>query len=412
MRYICPVLECASIAIIAGGLEKGRRSAKVRELLIYLAVYLVFFAVGGYFNLGMQISAASYILLFIYLKLAYKEEIVHTLAVTVLSAVFTGIIEILLAYVIGLGIVRDAQEAGAYVAAVTGTTFVSALGLSRVNLYRILDVLEKWDFTYAAVCILSLMIFAPLAVVKAIASLDIQEYVYIAVCIVVMWLLVMKVQQYKIDAKIRRQYYEAYKDVLIQIRRRQHKIKNQINAAYSMFRIYDTYDELVEKQKQYLAKILHYELPNDAIVLEEPSVIALIYEKINEAAECGIQMHTSFSCSIAGSRVADMTWVDLIGTLFDNAIEALAEYDGEKRIWFEIGYAGKNRISMKITNTFHKLSFHEINQFFELGYSTKGNGRGVGLYNVKQIVHKNRGEISAMSMEKDGLPVLVVEITI
>ena len=34
-------------------------------------------------------------------------------------------------------------------------------------------------------------------------------------------------------------------------------------------------------------------MPNDAITLEEPSVIALIYEKINEAVERGIQMQTT-----------------------------------------------------------------------------------------------------------------------
>ena len=94
--------------------------------------------------------------------------------------------------------------------------------------------------------------------VRILSKLDVSDYVYIVVCILVMWLLMLKVQEYKIDAKIRKQYFEAYREVLVQIRRRQHKIKNQINAAYSMFRLYDTYDELVEKQKEYLSKIMEY----------------------------------------------------------------------------------------------------------------------------------------------------------
>ena len=412
MNYICAVLECSSIAVIAAGLERERRKTSLWKLLIYLAVYVLFFALSIYFNFAVQISFVSYILLYAYLKLAYKEDIVHTLVVTVLSSVFAGSIEYLVAYIVAITFISAGQQVGLYEIVVTGITFLLVFQLSKVKIYRVLDILDRWDFTYAIVCVLSLMIFAPLAMVRILSKLDVSDYVYIVVCILVMWLLMLKVQEYKIDAKIRKQYFEAYREVLVQIRRRQHKIKNQINAAYSMFRLYDTYDELVEKQKEYLSKIMEYELPNDAITLEEPSVIALIYEKINEAVERGIQMQTTFSCSMVGSRISDVTWVDLIGTLFDNAIEALDTYDGEKKIWLTIKLVEKNRISLCLVNTFDKLPFSVYNRFFEMGFSTKGEGRGVGLYNVKQLLHKHRGKINVSSTEREGQTVFEVEIII
>lgn len=412
MNYICAVLECSSIAVIATGLERERRKTNIWKLLIYLAVYTILFALSFYFEFTAQISFVGYILFYVYLKLAYKEDFVHTLVVTVLSSIFAGTIEYLVAFIVALTIMSGKQEVGIYEIIVTGLTFLLAHRLSKVKIGKVLDLLEKWDFTYAIVCVLSLMVFAPFAIMRILSKLDVKDYVYIVLCIVVMWLLMLKIQEYKIDAKIRKQYFEAYREVLVQIRRRQHKIKNQINTAYSMFRLYDTYDELVAKQKEYLSKIVDYELPNDAITLEEPSVIALIYEKINEAVDRGIRMETTFSCSMADSRISDVMWVDIIGTLFDNAIEALDVYEGEKKIWLSISLVEKNRISLRVANTFDKLKFSEINHFFEMGFSTKGEGRGVGLNNVKQLVHKHRGEINAMSAEKDGQRVFEIEIII
>ena len=67
MNYICAVLECSSIAVIAAGLERERRKTSLWKLLIYLAVYVLFFALSIYFDLSVQISFVGYILLYAYL---------------------------------------------------------------------------------------------------------------------------------------------------------------------------------------------------------------------------------------------------------------------------------------------------------------------------------------------------------
>lgn len=406
MNYICAILECSSIAVIAAGLEKERNKTKIWKLLVYLVVYIILFVLSEDIQTVMEISMISYILLFLYIKWAYKEDFIHTMLVGVMSAIITTILEFALMCLVPLflDVMREIV--------VTSITMILALFVSRNYLGKFLDILEKWDFMYAVVCLLSLMMFTPALAIKIARKMDVTDYIYVAVCIVVMWMLVVRVQRFKLEDIIRKQYLEAYKEVLLQIRRRQHKIKNQINAAYSMSLIYDTYDELVEKQKEYLSKISDYELPNDAIILEEPSIISIIYEKINEAVERGIHMETSFSCSMVGSRISDVIWVELIGTLFDNAIEALDYFDGERKIWLEIGRGEKNKIILNIMNTFNKVSFSEISQFFKMGYSTKGEERGIGLYNVKQIVHKYRGCVNAMSKEHEGLRVIKIEIII
>lgn len=71
----------------------------------------------------------------------------------------------------------------------------------------------------------------------------------------------------------------------------------------------------------------------DAVILEDPVVVALLYQKINEAIENGIQVMTEFSCSMLHRNVSDVIWVQILGTLLDNAIEALADYEGNKKLW-------------------------------------------------------------------------------
>lgn len=411
MNYICATLECAVIAILSYGFEKGRKKTSMPKLAAYLAVYTVFYAVSVHLAVSFEASLGGYLLLFLYLKLSYREDFLHTLVVTVSSGVLARVIELLVMFVVMI-VMPSEQEIGIFELVVVSLTVVVSVILSQSQLSRFVDVLEKWDFSYAIVAILSLMIFSPSVVLQLARKIEIIDFVYIVICIFMMWLLVFKVQRYKLESKIRRQYFEGYKDVIAQIRRRQHKIKNHIDTVYSMFHLYHTYDELVAKQREYLSRMLAYELPNDAITLEEPSIIALIYEKINEAAEQDIRVKTSFSCSMAESRISDVTWVELIGTLLDNAIEALQNYEGEKMIWLEIGYADDKKLFARVTNTFGRLNISEIELFFEMGFSTKGTGRGLGLYNIKRIVNRKNGDISAISSERSGRSVFIVEIVI
>lgn len=408
---IFAALECASFYAIASGLEKERKHIRLRKLILCLLWYLLYFAVSTCFQFPAEFSFFGYIVIFIGIKWLFGEDFLHTLAVAIISSIITAVIEFLMICIVSMIIPAD-DEAGVYEMIVTIGTFLIVIVITRLKIHKVLDIMEKRDFSYVVVGILSLMIFAPMLLLKTVSKLESWDYIYIVVCIVVMWFLVVKVQKYKLESKIRHEYMDAYQDVITQIRRRQHKIKNQINTAYSMFRIYDTYDELVANQKEYLARIVDYELPNDAIALEEPSVIALIYEKINEAVEREIHVETSFRCSMADSRISDMVWVDIIGTLLDNAIEALEDFDGARKIWLTICKKDKNKISVQVRNTYRKLTVTETGRFFELGYSTKGDGRGVGLYNIKRIVDKNKGEIIAASEETEAGYAIRIEIIV
>ena len=45
-----------------------------------------------------------------------------------------------------------------------------------------------------------------------------------------------------------------------------------------------------------------------------------------------------------------------------------------------------------------------------MGYSTKGDGRGVGLYNARMVVDKNNGDLRVISTMHEGESVFWIEI--
>ena len=93
MNYICAILECSSIAVIAAGLERERNKTKVWKLLVYLAVYIILFVLSEDIQTVMEISMISYVLLFLYVKWAYKEDFIHTILIGVMSTIITTILE-------------------------------------------------------------------------------------------------------------------------------------------------------------------------------------------------------------------------------------------------------------------------------------------------------------------------------
>lgn len=406
--YICACLECVAVLVVMAGVEKERRNTSIAKMVLMVLVYMAYYAMARGLNLPPESAYVGYLFLFVYLKLVYFEKTSYTILVLITSVITAFAAE----FVTLCGIFALLPKLGQIEVWASGITVIVSVFIYRSRLCRFVEYLDRMEITYVIISLLSLVMLVPSFVMRIGRHVDLLDYIYIFVCVFAMWFLVFRLQKYKLESKIRREDFEAYKEVIAQIRVRQHKIKNHIDAAYRMYDVYDNYDELVSKQKEYLNKVEEYELPNDAIVLEEPTIIALIYEKINEAMDHGIRVSTSFSSSMIDSRLSDLMWVEIIGTLFDNAIEAVDTLDGNKKIWLEIYSKDGRKLSLKMANTFPSLTKGQIDQFFRMGYSTKGEERGLGLYNINDMIYKNKGTLQASSDDYEQEPVIIFEITI
>ena len=389
--YIIPViLELLSVALLSDALE-NHKGIQRKYLILLLLSQAIFFLSVYALNLPEILTYLSYVLFYFYIKFNYRYDFLHSFVLVIISLIlsismeaFTG----LSSNPVGL---YDYPYLFSLFAAFV--LFVVALLLYKfAPLYKIMELFERWDMAYAAVVFLSLVVFVPLTAKKVTSSLAMGDYLYIFVCLAVMWVLISQIQKYKTENTLRKQYYEGYTDVISQIRKSQHKFKNQIGVMLTLCETCKTYDELVKSQKEYMGRLRQYDLPNEAIVLEEPAVVSLIYEKLMEAYEYNIEVESSFLCNLARTGVSDIVWVEILGVVLDNAIEAIREQGEGGKMW--ISFREENRkVLAQIVNTYRQVGVNELADFTKEGYTTKGSGHGIGLHHISQIIWKNHGEL-------------------
>ena len=90
--------------------------------------------------------------------------------------------------------------------------------------------------------------------------------------------------------------------------------------------------------------------------------------------------------------VQEMELVEVIGTLFDNAVQAWNPKENEIKIYLT---SNENKFIFIIKNKHEKVPISILGQFFERGISTKNNPKniGLGLYNARKIIKRWNGEI-------------------
>lgn len=198
--------------------------------------------------------------------------------------------------------------------------------------------------------------------------------------------------RYRIEMQKYQTYLRQYDQLILEIRERQHKFANQLDAIYGMFFLYTDYDSLVNKQKKELDCLEEYLQPVGLLILERPLVIAHIHNKICEAEKRGIPVKTVFQCGIQNLNIPDVFLIEVLYNLIDNTLEESDHLLEKGQILLQIKKVGKETM-ISVSNQHEFIPYVEYCHFFQKGYSTKGSNRGLGLPYVKKIVKKYHGRI-------------------
>lgn len=203
-------------------------------------------------------------------------------------------------------------------------------------------------------------------------------------------------------------YASTFEEAIAAIRMRQHEFDNHINAIRSMqYTIHDM-EKLIAEQNKYCDKILNDNKFNKLLRLKtSPILIGYLYSKFTAASAENIQI-TYEIADISIDYVEISDFIEIIGILFDNAVEALATQTEKKMEIRLIEEDGKVMLSMSNVSP-HKTN-SEIEQLFTYGYSTKGAGRGVGLYRLNSLIKKYGAVMRVENAEKYDLNYLRFKI--
>ncbi len=376
------LLELLCTIFVVSGLVGEKRQIPVINAIVFSVFTLMYVLLAP-----NVLTTGSYLIILLYVKFSYKETWKNSIIVVILNIIMVGLVELLcyfpFAFIVR-GILPD--EVNNLLASLCGLVLCIIIS-TYLPIRYLKDWCKKKEVSYIAVVIFSLVLMlTAFTNLRMTLQLELIDYIYISMAVLLMWVLSVRLLKYRYEEKIRKKYFEAFCSVIDQIRRRQHKFRNQMDAVYSLHKLYGDYKMLVEAQREYLGKLEDYEMPADVLVLENPIIIAHVYEKIMEAQEAGIHIKMKLSCELSDCGVKDIHMIEIIGTLLDNAIQDMVENGKTKFLRLEI--KREDGISIQVANPHEKLKISELKKMFDKGVSSKGEGRGIGLYNVKQLAKK------------------------
>ena len=194
------------------------------------------------------------------------------------------------------------------------------------------------------------------------------------------------------------------------MRANNHDFTNKLHVILGLLQMqmYDEAASYIENitivQRETISKIMS--------AVKEPAVAALLIGKTARASELNVKfiLQEGSVFSKSDYPIPTETLVTIIGNLIDNAFDAMneatADLEKPKELLFGI-YSKPNALLITANDTGVGIKEENKAQVFENGYSTKGKGRGTGLYQVKRLVENLGGEILLDSQYGTGTSVTV-----
>lgn len=203
-----------------------------------------------------------------------------------------------------------------------------------------------------------------------------------------------QLEKKEMEQKIQEVYRQSYEELLFEIRRRQHDYKNQLGAICSMHYTATDFDELVKRQKEYIA-VLMEESRYDSILTRcnHPTLAGYLYNKCvsYEKEEIVVEHDIRIDQAICCLPLHEM--IEMLGIFLENAKECSeSQRDKERKIRLQMEET-EHGVTIEVSNPSRYLTGQEIERIFEQGYSTKGSFRGIGLFRVKQLAEKSKSDL-------------------
>ena len=187
------------------------------------------------------------------------------------------------------------------------------------------------------------------------------------------------------------------------MRANNHDFTNKLHVILGLIQM-EMYDEatsyiqnITMVQRETISKVMN--------CINEPAIAALLIGKIARASELNVKFVLREGCyySSADISLPSEVLVTVIGNLIENAFESMNDmnYDGQKELLFGM-YSKPGALLITADDTGSGISDSNIGRIFENGFSTKGRGRGTGLYQVKNLIEAAGGKINVESQEGIG----------
>ncbi|MBM7635212.1 GHKL domain-containing protein [Streptococcus saliviloxodontae] len=158
-------------------------------------------------------------------------------------------------------------------------------------------------------------------------------------------------------------------------------LKDDIDSG-DLNRIKHSYEEVVGKDERYFNNSQQFELTR-LVNIESSAVKSLLSAKLIEMQNLGITFYLELPDYISRIAFPELDFLIILSVFCDNAIEETKHIEGGYiRIAFFLD--GDSQV-LVVENTTREEQV-DIRKIFQRGYSSKSDGRGIGLANVRDIL--------------------------
>ncbi|MDE6742838.1 MAG: GHKL domain-containing protein [Lachnospiraceae bacterium] len=290
--------------------------------------------------------------------------------------------------------------------------------LRKKKWYVISDMIQKWN-PFMNMGFIVLFSFVVLAIIlyKVYNRMSIEGYLIIflyalVICIILAIWQEFRIKRVEMDAEMKcyNTYIHAYEELIDIVRMRQHEFDNHLNSIISLQYTTDGYEALKNAQTLYIHEIQSDNRYNKLLKEGNPFFIGFLYGKFQSLSKEGIDIDYQVKVGILeGYGLPVYKLIEIANDLITNAAEALTQTE-EKRLSVT-ALEDEEKFVMEVRNRGEVLDPEYISKCFEKGTSSKGEGRGYGLYNVRDICDRYRLELAFYNQEQQGKNWVCFQIT-
>ncbi|MGL5577379.1 MAG: sensor histidine kinase [Sarcina sp.] len=181
---------------------------------------------------------------------------------------------------------------------------------------------------------------------------------------------------------------ERYLD---EMRAKEHEYKNHLNTLYMMSEV----ESVQEKLTSYIKEIKEDTVVDKILHVKNTFVKAVLYSSLCRVKELGVKMDLSILVDFKNIKLADTDLVIIFSNLLNNAIDEACKSENKNVniSVYNITNKDDDIYHIIVENSLDRSGSIDINKLASKGYSTKGEGRGYGLYNINKIVKSVNGKL-------------------
>ena len=209
----------------------------------------------------------------------------------------------------------------------------------------------------------------------------------------------------KKKSEIKTSFNPLINDLMGKLKANEHEYKNHLNTIWSIAQVTNQ-EKIKEKLQEYISNIVDDTEEFSMLLNVENTIIkAVLYNKGQRAEKLGVKYTYNVKSNLKNISLDNSELTVILSNLLNNAIEATSMI---KKKELEVFIDEDNKYySINVKNRTEGVKLSDLSNIFKMGYSTKGEGRGYGLYNVKNIVDKYKGKIQ-ISLDDDIVDIKIL----